>query len=160
MSSGFCMPGFAPESDTPNFIFVMDTSGSIGSEEEEEFGSHINSVLEEFPSSYTILFCDTMVRGRQVISQEDLPIKLETQGGGGTNFENAMEIIKKEYVQGDTPPQGVIFFTDLETSSFGEDPGIPVLWLVHSNCNEDLTVPFGKIVICKSKKEIEAERVE
>jgi predicted metal-dependent peptidase len=160
MASGFCMPGFAPENDAPNFIFAMDTSGSIGTEEEEEFGSHINSVLEEFPSSYTVLFCDTMVRGRQTISHEDLPIELKTQGGGGTNFEDTMKIIRDEYVQSDTPPQGVIFFTDLETCSFGEDPGIPVLWLVHSNHSEDLTVPFGKIVICKSKKEIEAERVE
>jgi predicted metal-dependent peptidase len=155
---GFCLPGFAPELDEPNIIFVMDTSGSIGDEEEEEFASHINSVLEEFPSSYTIIFTDTRVRGRQEISHDDLPIELQTKGGGGTNFSDVMRVIKEEYVKSDRPPQGVLFFTDMETGSFGDDPGIPVLWLVHSVYGDNTPeAPFGKVVVCKSQKQLEEE---
>ena len=160
IGSGFCLPGFAPEDDQPNFVFAMDTSGSITKEEEEEFASHINSVLEEFPSSYTVIYTDTKVRNIQTVSFEELPVELKTKGGGGTDFRDIMKVIKEKYVQSDTPPQGVIFFTDLGTNAFGDDPGIPVLWLVHSNTDESMEVPFGKTVVCKSKKQLAEEKAE
>jgi predicted metal-dependent peptidase len=161
MPMGFCLPGFAPEDDQPNFVFVMDTSGSIDEDDKTEFGSHINSVLEEFPASYTVIYCDTQVRGTQEVSFDDLPIELKVKGGGGTNFDDAMRVIKEQYVKSDNPPHGVIFFTDLATSSFGDDPGIPVLWLVHgSYANEKSEVPFGKVVKCMSKRDADEEMAQ
>jgi predicted metal-dependent peptidase len=139
------MPGFDQAFETPKIIFVADTSGSISGNDLAYFGTEVSAVLSEFPSLETLVYyIDTKVYAPQVVSSEDLPLKLDAKGGGGTDFEDFFEKVPNLHKHDDI--KCYIFFTDLYTNSFGKDPGIPVLWLCHEKSKHDSEVPFGHII--------------
>ena len=139
------MPGFDINFETPKIIFVADTSGSISRDDLGYFATEISAVLSEFPSLETLVYySDTKVYEPQSISSDDLPLKLDSKGGGGTDFEDFFEKVPQMHKHDDI--KCYIFFTDLYTSSFGKDPGVPVLWLCHEKSKHDSEVPFGSII--------------
>ena len=75
-------------------------------------------------------------------TSDDLPIDLEFKGGGGTRFAPVFEYIKEKNLE----PKAILYFTDLCCGDFGEDPGIPVLWLNTYRNNDDKSVPFGEVI--------------
>jgi predicted metal-dependent peptidase len=137
------IPGLTEEEDKINIVFACDSSGSIGPAEKKVFADEICGVLEDFPCDIEVIYCDTMVHEpTQHITAEDFPIELEFKGGGGTSFAPVFEYIKKEK----TDFKAVLYFTDLCVSNFGEDPGVPVLWMNTFRTNDKKQVPFGKII--------------
>jgi predicted metal-dependent peptidase len=141
-SQGILLPGLDTEEELPNIVFGVDASGSVGKKEKKAFANEISGVLEEFPCVITAIYCDTRVSHTQDIDSDDYPIELDFHGGGGTNFSPVFKYIEEHGIEA----EAVLYFTDLCCHDFGDDPGIPVLWLNTMRRNDTKDVPFGQVI--------------
>ena len=119
---------------------AIDTSGSIGEKELQEFGGEITGILGNAPTKLTVIWCDCSI-GRvdeyDDLSREEL--RLDPVGGGGTShvpvFRYVDELADK--------PEVLVCLTDLMTE-FPDNPGeVPTLWV---STSRDVQAPFGKTI--------------
>jgi len=119
-------------------VIAVDTSGSIGKLELEQFAGEISAISEEAqPEAIHVVYCDGAVQSTQEFTASE-PVRLEPKGGGGTDFRPAFEWVAKN----DIAPVCLIYLTDLCCHSFPEAPEYPVLWVTDSR----RTAPFGETV--------------
>ena len=155
LGHGFVLPGLSEQETLPNIVVVCDTSGSIEEDELEQYAGEISAVLEEFECKFKVIYCDTAVRHEEDFSHEDLPIKLDAKGGGGTRFKPAFDYIKDKRIE----TEAIVFFTDMDAWDWAQlqnyDPGLPVLWL---DSYGDIVnrigfrLPFGKHILLELDK--------
>jgi len=119
----------------------VDVSGSIGQEALDSFAGELSCVLEEFDTELRVMTCDVNVTTSQSMTRQDLPLRLNTRGGGGTDFRPPFELIEKE---GDIPAS-LIYFTDMQCTRYPEEPGYPVLWVTAQEPQSP--PPFGEVVV-------------
>jgi predicted metal-dependent peptidase len=101
---------------------VLDTSGSISKNELTEFISELQT-LEYIVPEYTVMTADAKVH--EIVKVKDLKelvSKIKFEGGGGTDFRDVFQKVKKCNV--------MIFFTDGYTTYPENPPGYPVLWIL------------------------------
>jgi len=123
-------------------VVVIDTSGSIDMELLTKFGSELTEILTQFKGLKThVIYVDTKVNGYEEYTQEDLPLQLKTEGGGGTDFTPAFDWV----VENDIDPRMLIYFTDLDGSMPDYEPDYPVVWAKYGGYNQN--VPFGDILV-------------
>ena len=133
------------EDETIGEIVVpIDTSGSIGQKELNEFASELVSIAELVqPEAIRILWWDTKVHGEQLFTDNYAQIgsMLKPQGGGGTRVSCVSEYINKKKIKAEC----VVVFTDgyLENDVVWNIDS-PTLWLVTEN--KHWTPPTGKMV--------------
>jgi len=119
-------------------VIAVDTSGSIGKGELEQFAGEISAISEEAqPEAIHVVYCDAAVQSTQEFRASE-PVSLEPKGGGGTDFRPPFEWV----AQNDVAPVCLIYLTDLCCDSFPEEPEYPVLWVTDSR----RTAPFGETV--------------
>ena len=119
-------------------VIAVDTSGSIGKREHEQFAAEISAIFEETqPEAIHVVYCDAAVQCVQQFGPAE-PVQLEPKGGGGTDFRPAFEWV----AENDFAPVCLIYLTDLCCDSFPETPEYPVLWVTDSR----RTAPFGETV--------------
>lgn len=119
-------------------VIVVDTSGSIGKRELEQFAAEISVISEEAqPEAIHVVYCDAAVQSAQEFRASE-PVKLEPKGGGGTDFRPAFEWVAKNNIA----PACLIYLTDLCCDSFPETPDYAVLWVTES----PRTAPFGETI--------------
>ena len=119
-------------------VVAVDTSGSIGKRELEQFAGEISAISEETrPEAIHVVYCDAAVQSAQDFRASE-PVRLEPKGGGGTDFRPAFEWV----AENDFAPVCLIYLTDLCCDSFPETPEYPVLWVIDSGG----TAPFGETV--------------
>ena len=118
-------------------VIAVDTSGSISSTEISTFINHTFEILDRYNfSEVEVVYCDSRVRHTEYLSPGDKP---HPRGGGGTDFAPVMaHILEKDY-----PPAGLIYYTDGECLSFGDDPEVSVLWVVSQQIQFE--PPFGDV---------------
>jgi len=147
---GLILPSLAAGLDLLKAECDVDASGSVYDKELAQFGAEISNVLEEFPQiELTVRFFDTDVKHKdtKVYTHEDVPVVLETQAGGGTDFVPIFENIYEIEKQTGESPKFLIVFTDLECSRFPKQhPDFPVLWAKVGDSDWAETPPFGEIV--------------
>jgi len=138
-SSGIILPSLVSE-EIPEIVVVIDTSGSISKEQLSQFVNELSAILEAYNTKIRVIYCDTTVKKEEEFNREDLPLRLEPVGGGGTKFAPAFEYVdEKGYT-----PSCLLYFTDLYSSSFpAQEPNYPTLWITTS---EDKEAPFGKTI--------------
>lgn len=127
-------------------IITIDTSISIRQSDLDQFAAITSAILEAYQKiEVIVLYCDTHVYEPQYFSHEDLPIKLELKGRGGTDFRPPFAWIKENNIE----PLCFLYFTDLECDLFPKpDPYYPVMW-VCTNSKESgwwTKPPFGEIL--------------
>ena len=106
----------------------VDTSGSIGTKELEQFAGEISAICEEVqPETIHVVYCDAAVQDVQEFGPSD-PLELEPKGGGGTDFRPVFEWVDNK----DITPACLIYLTDLDCSSYPDPPAYPVLWATDS----------------------------
>jgi predicted metal-dependent peptidase len=131
---------YLPSLDSPelsNIVVIVDTSGSIGQKELDQFASEIRSMMQTYPSlTITVIYVDTKVANVEELRSGDF--ELHPSGGGGTDFRPGFEYIEKEGLE----PTCVIYLTDGYSSSYPEDPDVDTLWVIYNN--EDFYQPFGQ----------------
>lgn len=128
LHTGLIVPGMFSER-LAHVVSVMDTSGSVTEKLISKYAAEKASLLDDrVCSKLTVIYADTMYQGEQVFETGD-EVKLRPKGGGGTNFRTVMEKIAEEHEDASV----ILFFTDLATSDFGPDPGVPMLWVCHGD---------------------------
>jgi predicted metal-dependent peptidase len=116
-------------------VIAVDTSGSIGRIELEQFAGEISAISEETqPEAIHVVYCDAAVQSTQQFGPSEA-VRLEPKGGGGTDFRPAFEWVEEN----DIAPVCLIYLTDLCCDSYPEAPGYPVLWVTDSR----RSAPFG-----------------
>lgn len=121
--------------ESPKVCYAVDTSGSMSQKDLEQAMGELEDIRKRFNAKVYVLDCDADVHSSKWLSpHEPLPV---LNGGGGTDFRPVFEHIQENRLK----PDYVIFFTD-GYGSFGDDPGLPVLWVMTS----DVEPPFGEVV--------------
>jgi predicted metal-dependent peptidase len=136
IASGLYLPSVRREG-VGQLVIAVDTSGSVGQKELDQFAGEIAAISEEAqPEMIHVVNCDEVVNSTQEFNQSE-PIKLEPAGGGGTNFRPVFEWVDKQNIA----PACLIYLTDLDCNSYPDSaPTYPVLWVTASR----RTAPFGE----------------
>lgn len=120
------------ENETIGEVIVpIDTSGSIGQKELNEFAGELVSIAEAVqPERIRVLWWDTKVHGEQIFEPADFQAigsLLKPKGGGGTRVSCVSEYINKQQIKADA----VVVFTDgYVESDVDWRISSPTLWLV------------------------------
>ena len=123
-------------------VLVIDTSISVYSRLPllKRFATEMQEVCSMIQSPITVIHCDTQVRGEADIIEPDDTFELKPRGGGGTDFVPPFEWLEEQGID----VKCVVYFTDMECSSYPEEPDYPVLWARYGS---DRSVPpFGEII--------------
>jgi predicted metal-dependent peptidase len=142
---GVFLPSLYSE-ELGSVVIAIDTSGSVTEEELTQFASEISSILEEYPTTITVIYCDSRVAGHQVFERDDLPLDLQPKGGGGTDFRPPFKFAEKEGLE----PVCFIYLTDMECDDYpDEPPDYPVMWVSTQELDNIYyggTPPFGEVI--------------
>lgn len=135
--TGIILPSLIGET-VPPFVVAVDTSGSIRKEELIQFASEIDSILDNYDTTITILYCDAKIQNTEVFTRENRPIRLDAKGGGGTDFRPVFQHVENEGID----PACLVFLTDMYGSFPTQAPYYPVLWVSTSDIKK---APFGEV---------------
>jgi len=123
-------------------VVAIDTSGSIGEKELNEFLAEVRAILFDCrPEKLVIVQCDAAVHEWIELDPFD-EVDVKMKGGGGTDFRPVFDRIAAE----PEPPNALVYLTDLYGSFPDQAPAYPVIWAA----NNDQTGPFGETVHIKS----------
>jgi predicted metal-dependent peptidase len=137
VASGLYLPS-VERRGVGEIVMAVDTSGSIGRLELEQFAAEISAISDEAqPESIHVVYCDAAVQSVQQIVPP-APVRLEPKGGGGTDFRPAFDWVAENEIT----PACFIYLTDLCCESYPQPPDYPVLWVTDSH----RMAPFGETV--------------
>jgi predicted metal-dependent peptidase len=119
-----------------------DASGSIDQRMYDLIGAEMNKIIADVsPKLIHFSYFDTCITDEvDLVPDAGDVLTLTTQAGGGTNFAPVMD-----WCMGKEDPACLIILTDGYCSSFGRDPGCPVLWAVIDG-NTRFDPPFGTVI--------------
>ena len=146
---GYIPQAFVPEKESHlTGVVIMDTSGSIGDEEMNQFASEIQSICKqlEMKNLYAI-YCDDIVQNWDSFKKPKTSkpwLHLKPKGKGGTSLKEPFDWIRKnpEGVPGLTPKKidFVLYFTD----AYGTMPSLAdvapykyLFWIIITDENND-----------------------
>ncbi len=138
ITSGIYLPSLENE-EIGKIVLIVDTSGSIDEPTLNAFAGEMQAILATFRVPFDVLYVDSEFHGVQHI-EPDEQIALKPLGGGGTDFRPGFEYLDEQ----DEQPKCVVYFTDLECSSFPAEPEYPVLWATIGSYKND--PPFGEVI--------------
>ncbi len=122
-------------------VVVLDTSGSIRTEEMREFVTEVDAIKGQVRARITLQACDAQLcnAGPWVFEPwETFQLPDNIRGGGGTRFTPAFEWLDQQAQS----PDLVVYFTDAQGEFPKQPPAYPVLWLVKGRG----AVPWGQRV--------------
>ena len=143
IGQGLYLPGVKSEAAGP-LVVVLDTSGSIWGSPRllEQFTSELNTIIEDTkPEVVHVIHADAAVQKVEEFREDDLPLKLNVKGGGGTDFRPAFEWVAQQGIT----PDALVYLTDLMGDFPQHEPEYPVLWAATSKG----TAPFGETIRLK-----------
>lgn len=141
-STGVILPGLYSEKLVPIAVGI-DTSGSVSTEDLRQIAGELDEILRVHKARVSVVYCDTKIQGEEEFTAEDSPISLEAKGRGGTCFHPVFA----HFAEADEEPACLVYFSDLEVSSFPADPGYPVMWI--QTPGDGRKPPFGEVVKIK-----------
>jgi len=127
-------------SELTNMVVAVDTSGSIQSTEIDQFAAELSSIMENFPATLHLIYCDRAVTDYHCLERSDLPMTIRPRGGGGTDFRPAFDHMEKLNID----PACFIYLTDLACRTFPKAPAYPVLWV--KTGQGTIKPPFGDVI--------------
>ena len=133
---------YLPSRDTTNsgeIVIAIDTSGSIGEKELNEFGSEIKGIVDQVkPTKTTVIYCDARIAHVDEFLPGD-ELTFGAHGGGGTDFRPPFDYL----AENDIRPKAFVYLTD-GYGPFPEEQDFPVLWCINNN---DVTPPHGQHLV-------------
>lgn len=128
-----------------HIVIGIDTSGSIGGRELNEFLSEVKGVADEVsPEKVDLLYWDSEVAGHETYDAAtvaDIVNSTKPKGGGGTSPSCVSQYLKDKGIK----PECVIMLTDgYVGNDWGTDWEVPVLWVVVGG--NGATAPNGKTI--------------
>lgn len=122
--------------------FFIDVSGSMDSDKVRQALVEAQSALDDMAcDAIDVVYTDTTVKAVDHYETGDT-IVFKDGTGGGTDFKAAMAYAADV----DTPYAAIVFITDGQTNSFGQEPDCPVLWAITDTLpnTERLKTPYGE----------------
>ncbi len=109
----------------PNVVVILDTSGSMGTDELSIAGRETAGILKSLGADVTFITCDTTVHGvTKVRSLKEMLAALK--GGGGTSMTPAFAEVMKLRPR----PEVIVCLTDLHIGDPGPEPlGTKTVWV-------------------------------
>jgi len=140
---GLILPSLKNQ-ELPEIVLAIDSSGSVSARALALFCGEVSAILADFDTRITALFSDAQVRQTFTFSRFDLPLRLEPEGGGGTDFRPAFARVEELGLR----PACLIYLTDMECDRFPAAPDYPVLWAAYGPDGADAAdaPPFGEVV--------------
>lgn len=128
-----------------HLVVGVDTSGSIGGKELNEFLSEVKGIAEEVtPERVDLLYWDSEVAGHEEYDSHNVSSIIDStkpRGGGGTSPSCVSSYIKDKGLR----PECVIMLTDgYVGSDWGGEWECPVLWVIVNGNN--VVAPNGKTI--------------
>lgn len=118
---------------------AVDISGSVSDDDFKQTISDVHAVVKQFkPRKLTLVQFDTQLKHVDRIHSTQELRQVKFHGRGGTRIEPVLAWAK------DNKPQLLLIFSDGCFRTSYENPGIPVVWLIHNNPR--FTAPFGKVI--------------
>jgi len=125
-------------------VIGVDTSGSIGQAELNEFAAHANRILELCgPEKVVVIYCDADVAHVDEYEPDDFPVQLTPHGGGGTSFKPVFDYVDEH----DIDPELVVYFTDGYGDQHHFTSHYDTVWL--TTHHDDF--PWGQVIKYDSK---------
>jgi predicted metal-dependent peptidase len=141
-SQGFVLPSMKRD-EAIEVCVAIDTSGSIGDKQLNEFFSEVNGIMQSYDDFNIKVWCfDTSVHNPQDYdtSNGHELVDYKPKGFGGTNFDANWQWMKEENVE----PKLLIVFTDGEPyGSWGDENYCDTVWIIHNKYSKDIVPPFG-----------------
>ena len=136
------MPGYGTD-QIFRLVICFDVSGSVDHNMHKAMRQEVMNLLDQnLINRVTVMAVDTAVHNETDVSNSEELAAWKPRGGGGTDFRTAMDRVgEMEDVV------GCLFLTDMETSSFGKDPGIPTVWVDWNGGHHK--APYGRVVAYK-----------
>jgi predicted metal-dependent peptidase len=144
IDQGIYLPSVKRLNGISKLIVAVDDSGSAV-QYLPQFGGELTSIFEECDiDECIVLYIDSAVNNVQRYTDDDLPIVIDSKGGGGTSFEPAFEWVEENNEE----PTLFVYLTDMYGSFPEYEPDYPVIWVAYDsdpkyyegNCH------FGEII--------------
>jgi len=122
---------------------AFDMSGSVSDSDITQFVSDVHGVLTKIkPKAIDLVQFDTEIISEDRIETAAELMRIPFNGRGGTDVRPVLQWGAKHRNKDDV----MVIFTDgyFRELSEEDDPGIPVVWLIHDN--DSWTCPFGKVI--------------
>jgi predicted metal-dependent peptidase len=139
IATGLYLPNMTSTA-TGEIAVVIDTSGSIGEKELNEFGGEISAIIRDLkPRKTYVIYCDAAVNKVVTFGPHD-ELRLEAVGGGGTDFRPPFQWLDANGIT----PRCLVYLTD-GYGAFPEEDAVrfPTLWAIN---NDQVTAPWGETV--------------
>jgi predicted metal-dependent peptidase len=120
---------------------AIDTSGSIRTNEMDEFLSEVSALKGQMRARVTLLACDSALADDApwvFEPWEEFSCPTDIHGGGGTDFRPVFEWLEQQGRE----PELLVYFTDAQGRFPQSEPNFPVIWLVKGKD----PVPWGQRV--------------
>jgi predicted metal-dependent peptidase len=140
ISAGWYLPSLR-STELKNVVCVLDTSGSITDSDLRMFEAEVKSIVEDYRTNATVIYCDNQVNGVEHFEEGDI-VALKHRGGGGTDFRPPFDYLDSE----GQVPACLVYQTDGYCYDFPTDPGYPVLWVITPGSSRSFQPPFGEVI--------------
>jgi len=122
--------------------FAMDLSASVSNEEIRRYMSEIANVFVTLkPTQLDIIQFDAAIRSVDVVPNLNALMNMELRGRGGTSIAPVMKWAAEN------KPHALVVFSDGEFSHYHDNPGVPILWMIHPhNSNSTWKAPYGQVI--------------
>ena len=144
LSTGHYMPSMIGEK-VGHLVVAIDTSGSIGGPELDEFLSEVKGIAEEVnPEVVDMIYWDGAVAAHEKYEGAEVSnivSSTKPKGGGGTDPSCVSKYLKDEGIK----PEAIIVLTDGYVPNWGSDWTAPIMWVI-SGGNTSAVAEHGKTI--------------
>lgn len=140
IAQGLYLPSRQSDDAMGDMVVVIDTSGSIGQKELDEFSSEIKAIISETrPTRTIIMYCDARVAHVDMFGPDD-DLQFAAHGGGGTDFRPPFDWLAARQIV----PRAFVYLTDGYGPFPEQEPTFPTLWVIN---NHNVTPPHGEHLV-------------
>lgn len=140
IAQGMYLPSRRSDDAMGEIVVCIDTSGSIGEKELNEFGSEIMSIVNDLmPERTRVIYCDAAVAHVDTFERHD-EITFKLHGGGGTDFRPPFKYLEENGIV----PRCFVYLTDGYGPFPDREADFPTLWCIN---NHDVIPPHGEHLI-------------
>lgn len=144
LSTGHYMPSMIGEK-VGHLVVAIDTSGSIGGPELDEFLSEVKGIAEEVnPEVVDLIYWDGDVAAHEKYEGAEVSnivSSTKPKGGGGTDPSCVSKYLKDEGIK----PEAIIVLTDGYVPNWGDEWTAPIMWVI-SGGNTSAVADHGKTI--------------
>lgn len=140
IAQGLYLPSRVSDDAMGELVVCIDTSGSIGQKELDEFGAEIRAIIADVrPQKTRIIYCDSRIAHIDEYGPDD-DVQLAPHGGGGTDFRPPFHYLEENQIV----PRALVYLTDGYGPFPEREPDFPTMWCIN---NFDVTPPHGEHLI-------------